>query len=74
MIMNLSGIIGGIRVGEQETKFVSQEPHASGFEDVRVFSKYPKVHANLFATRKLKANNVLCIYLQSSLHLFKNSY
>ena len=50
MIMNLSGIIGGIRVGEQETKFVSQEPHASGFEAVRVFSKYPKVHANLFAT------------------------
>ena len=73
--MNLSGIIGGIRVGEQETKLVSQEPHASGFEAVRVFSKYPKVHANLFATlSKLKGNNVLCIYLQSSLHLFKNSY
>jgi len=43
MIMNLSGIIGGISVGEQETKFVSQEPHASGFEAVRVFSKYPKL-------------------------------
>ena len=30
-------------------------------------------HAVLMG-RKLKANNVVCIYLQSSLHLFINSY
>ena len=42
MVMILGGIIGGISVGEQETKFVNQEPEASGFQAARVFSYFRK--------------------------------
>ena len=35
-VINQRGIIGGISVGEHETKFANQEPEASSFHAVRV--------------------------------------